>query len=101
MNTVLNSYGQLYGCPEILKKVINFFVVGLTYGWHRQWYTCQWLPSPMHYMQLMRTVKRMLLKCWRSRFRYRYVMPLPGSWRSFITEKVISMPIIRKKRLLL
>ena len=32
MNTVLNSYGQLYGCPEILKKVINFFVVGLTYG---------------------------------------------------------------------
>lgn len=37
MNTVLNSYGQLYGCPEILKKVINFFVVGLTYGWRRSW----------------------------------------------------------------
>ena len=35
MNTVLNSYGQLYGCPEILKKVINFFVVGLTYGWRK------------------------------------------------------------------
>ena len=35
MNTVLNSYGQLYGCPEILKKVINFFVVGLTYGCRR------------------------------------------------------------------
>ena len=32
MNTVLNSYGQLCGCPEILKKVVNFFVVGLTYG---------------------------------------------------------------------
>ncbi|GAA6410091.1 hypothetical protein K040078D81_42080 [Blautia hominis] len=32
MNTVWNSYGQLYGCPEILKKVINFFVAGLTYG---------------------------------------------------------------------
>lgn len=32
MNTVLNSYGQLYGCPEILKKSYNFFVVGLTYG---------------------------------------------------------------------
>lgn len=37
MNTVLNSYGQLYGCPEILKKIINFFVVGLTYGWRRSW----------------------------------------------------------------
>lgn len=37
MNTVLNSYGQLYGCPEILKKVINFFVVGLTYGWRISW----------------------------------------------------------------
>lgn len=35
MNTVLNSYRQLYGCPEILKKIINFFVVGLTYGWRR------------------------------------------------------------------
>ena len=33
MNTVLSSYGQLCGCPEILKKVVNFFVVGLTYGW--------------------------------------------------------------------
>lgn len=32
MNTILNSYGQLSGCPEILKKVVNFFVVGLTYG---------------------------------------------------------------------
>ena len=32
MNAVLNSYGQLCGCPEILKKVVNFFVVGLTYG---------------------------------------------------------------------
>jgi len=35
MNTILNSYGQLSGCPEILKKVVNFFVVGLTYGWLR------------------------------------------------------------------
>lgn len=35
MNAVLNSYGQLCGCPEILKKVVNFFVVGLTYGWRR------------------------------------------------------------------
>ena len=32
MNTVLSSYGQLCGCPEILKKSCNFFVVGLTYG---------------------------------------------------------------------
>lgn len=37
MNTVWNSYGQLYGCPEILKKVINFFVAGLTYGCRRSW----------------------------------------------------------------
>ena len=33
MNAVWNSYGQLCGCPEIFKKVANFFVVGLTYGW--------------------------------------------------------------------
>lgn len=33
MNTVLSNYGQLCGCPEILKKSCNFFVVGLTYGW--------------------------------------------------------------------
>lgn len=32
MNTVLSSYGQLCGCPEILKKSCKFFVVGLTYG---------------------------------------------------------------------
>lgn len=32
MSTVLSSYGQLCGCPEILKKSCNFFVVGLTYG---------------------------------------------------------------------
>lgn len=32
MNTLWNGYGQLYGCPEIFKKVANFFVVGLTYG---------------------------------------------------------------------
>ena len=32
MNAVWNSYGQLCGCPEIFKKVANFFVVGLTYG---------------------------------------------------------------------
>ena len=32
MNTVLSNYGQLCGCPEILKKSCNFFVVGLTYG---------------------------------------------------------------------
>ena len=32
MNTVLNSYGQLCGCPEILKKSCKFFVVGLAYG---------------------------------------------------------------------
>lgn len=37
MNTVLSSYGQLCGCPEILKKSCNFFVVGLTYGWRRSW----------------------------------------------------------------
>ncbi len=37
MNTVLNSYGQLCGCPEILKKVVNFFVVGLTYGCRKLW----------------------------------------------------------------
>lgn len=37
MNAVLNSYGQLCGCPEILKKVVNFFVVGLTYGWRMPW----------------------------------------------------------------
>ena len=35
MNTVLSSYGQLCGCPEILKKSCNFFVVGLTYGCRR------------------------------------------------------------------
>ena len=29
MNTVLNSYGQLYGCPEILKKSCKFFCRGL------------------------------------------------------------------------
>ena len=29
MNTVLNSYGQLYGCPEILKKSYKFFCRGL------------------------------------------------------------------------
>ena len=37
MNTVLSSYGQLCGCPEILKKSCNFFVVGLTYGCLRSW----------------------------------------------------------------
>ncbi len=37
MNTVLSSYGQLCGCPEILKKSCNFFVVGLTYGWRISW----------------------------------------------------------------
>ena len=35
MNTVLSNYGQLCGCPEILKKSCNFFVVGLTYGCRR------------------------------------------------------------------
>lgn len=29
MNTVLNSYGQLYGCPKILKKSYKFFCRGL------------------------------------------------------------------------
>ena len=29
MNTVLSSYGQLCGCPEILKKSCNFFCRGL------------------------------------------------------------------------
>ena len=29
MNTVLNSYGQLYGYPEILKKSCKFFCRGL------------------------------------------------------------------------
>ena len=29
MNTVLNSYGQLCGCPEILKKSCKFFCRGL------------------------------------------------------------------------
>lgn len=37
MNAVWNSYGQLCGYPEIFKKVANFFVVGLTYGWRRSW----------------------------------------------------------------
>ncbi len=37
MNTVLSNYGQLCGCPEILKKSCNFFVVGLTYGCLRSW----------------------------------------------------------------
>ena len=29
MNTVLDSYGQLCGCPEILKKSCKFFCRGL------------------------------------------------------------------------
>ena len=29
MSTVLSSYGQLCGCPEILKKSCNFFCRGL------------------------------------------------------------------------
>ena len=29
MNAVWNSYGQLCGCPEIFKKVANFFCRGL------------------------------------------------------------------------
>ncbi len=29
MNTVLSSYGQLCGCPEILKKSRKFFCRGL------------------------------------------------------------------------
>lgn len=29
MNTVLSSYGQLCGCPEILKKSCKFFCRGL------------------------------------------------------------------------
>lgn len=37
MNTVLSNYGQLCGCPEILKKSCNFFVAGLTYGCRREW----------------------------------------------------------------
>ena len=37
MNAVWNSYGQLCGCPEIFKKVANFFVVSLTYGCRRSW----------------------------------------------------------------
>ncbi len=42
MNTVLSNYGQLCGCPEILKKSCNFFVVGLTYGCLSVW---KWKPS--------------------------------------------------------
>ena len=46
MNTVLSSYGQLCGCPEILKKSCNFFVVGLTYGclssWRREMRPSSW-----------------------------------------------------------
>ena len=29
MNTVLNSYGQLYGCPKIPQKSYKFFCRGL------------------------------------------------------------------------
>ena len=29
MNTVLSNYGQLCGCPEILKKSCKFFCRGL------------------------------------------------------------------------
>ena len=46
MNTVLSNYGQLCGCPEILKKSCNFFVVGLTYGclssWKRKMRVSSW-----------------------------------------------------------
>lgn len=45
MNTVLNSYRQLYGCPEILKKIINFFVVGLTYGCRKSWILMRFTPA--------------------------------------------------------
>ena len=49
MNTVWNSYGQLCGCPEILKKSCNFFVVGLTYGWRRPWIRIFFNPSLPEY----------------------------------------------------
>ena len=31
----MKELGAAICCPERLKKVINFFVVGLTYGWRR------------------------------------------------------------------
>ena len=45
MNTVLSNYGQLCGCPEILKKVVNFFVVGLTYGCLKSWILMRFTPA--------------------------------------------------------
>ena len=45
MNTVLSNYGQLCGCPEILKKSCNFFVVGLTYGCRRSWMRIRGIPA--------------------------------------------------------
>ena len=54
MNAVLSSYGQLCGCLEILKKVVNFFVVGLTYGCLRSWKRISFR------LFFVRTI----LKCW-------------------------------------
>ena len=54
MNTVLNSYGQLCGCPEILKKSYKFFCRGLdirvTNIMHTNLlYTCLFCPS-LHFV---------------------------------------------------
>lgn len=48
MNTVLSSYGQLCGCPEILKKSCNFFVVGLTYGCLKSCILILFTPDALH-----------------------------------------------------
>ena len=37
MNTVLSSYGQLSGCPEILKKSCKFFCRGLDIRVPKSW----------------------------------------------------------------
>lgn len=55
MNTVLSSYGQLCGCPEILKKSCKFFCRGLDIrvpqrmdfdavyaGQFRKFFQCPW-----------------------------------------------------------
>lgn len=41
----MKELGAAICCPERLKKVINFFVVGLTYGCRKSWILMRFTPA--------------------------------------------------------
>ena len=44
----MKELGAAICCPERLKKVINFFVVGLTYGCLKSWILMILTPDALH-----------------------------------------------------